>query len=147
MPCPIKGCPQPAHSALPWLLDQSKTLGNGVFSSVTYSDGHTGPAAVGTYQATVLHGLAIDEDANARANGLMIAAAPDMAHALAGVVEVAERAIGALHHLGCEIRQTETTMGVVKGALIEVGDAERAYKQAATAIDTAQAALQKAGAS
>ena len=91
MTCPIKGCPQPAHSALPWTMDRNKTLGNGVFSPVTYLDGHEGQGAVGTYQATALHGLAKDEEANARANGVLFAAAPDVAHALAELVEASER--------------------------------------------------------
>lgn len=77
--------------------------------------------------------------------GSLYAAAPDMAHSLAGLVEAANQIASALHHLGCEIREREVAMGVVKGALIDVANAEKAYQQSVAAIDAAEAALKKAG--
>ena len=84
MLCPIKGCPQPGHTGESWDFESKDDNTNTPIVPGVIFDPDTGAVVTGVRHVN-------GNPTETRSNIHLIAAAPDMAHALAELVEASER--------------------------------------------------------
>ena len=122
MTCPVKGCPFPKHSAGPWVIVGERHMSPDYWSKAGWDDLVIAvPHENGPWETIHVRSLG---NAYGLPDAALIARAPDLAHALVGLVQAARKVVIDSHHADWCTNCTEARVALAAAEAALKGDSD-----------------------